>query len=185
LSRRYGAPGRCDARTLRCAGHVLATLFPRGRLACPFAGAAVLMLRPCGQGKMPRRILSHLLHDYDGCVCMLFGGIFGGFSMKRKALTQRAQRKDRREVTAETQSLQRKPVRLRLGDGRSLRVEGGSRAIMWDANCASESRPTSTDAWHDGNLSSASTLEKKQVPTAIRKVRGWVRDDSEKLSPQP
>jgi hypothetical protein len=124
---------------------------------------------------------------------MLFGGIFGGFSMKGKELTQRAQRKDPRhgetdreqEVTAEAQSLQRKPVRLRLGDGRSLRVEGGSRAIMWDANCASESRPTSTDAWHDGKLSSASTLEKKQVLTTIRKVRGWVRDDSEKLSPQP
>lgn len=125
-------------------------------------------------------------------VCMIFSGIFGGFSMKRKDLThQRAQSKDgghretdrEQEATAETQ---RKPVRLRLGDRRSLRVEGGSRAIMRDANCASESRPTSTDAWHHGNLSPASTLEKKQVPhPAIRKVRDWVRDDSKKLSPQP
>jgi hypothetical protein len=128
-------------------------------------------------------------------VRMVLGGIFGGFSMKRKDLThQWAQSKDgghretdrEQEATAETQSSQRKSVRLRLGDRRSLRVEGGSRAIMRDVNGASESRPTSTDAWHDGNLSSASTLPKKQVPhPAIRKVRGWVRDDSEKLSPQP
>ena len=48
---------------------VRATLFRLGPCVPRFARAALRMSRPWGQGKAPRRILSHLLSDYYSRVC--------------------------------------------------------------------------------------------------------------------
>jgi hypothetical protein len=55
---------------------------------------------------------------------------------------------------------------------------------MREANCASESRPYECGFLEYDRRPSASIVYRTSRLTAIRKVRGWVRDDSEKLSPR-